>query len=82
MRKLKRVGAAFLNDTDRELMKDFLKHTRQYMRHYELFDFTKSFYDRRQKEIKDRELYCETLDLSKVNEAQMEEAGVSRKDLE
>ena len=50
LRKLKREASAYLNNKDRELLKDFLKDTRHYMMHPDLFEITKSFYDKREAE--------------------------------
>ena len=52
------------------------------MRNFTLFDLSKSFYDRRQKELHDRELFGELMSLSKVQDHDLEPAGVSKREFD
>jgi hypothetical protein len=54
LRKLRREASGFLNARDQELMKDFMKNMRGYLRHIEVYELVKGFYDKKQREIHDR----------------------------
>lgn len=55
---------------------------REYFRNNDLFEYTKSFYDKKQRDIKLRELYNEYLDVSKVTDDNLEDAGVSKREFD
>ena len=82
LRKLKRDASAFLNKRDKELVADFNKNMRTYLRHVDLYELSKAIYDKRQRLMKDREMNKDIIDLSKVEHSQLEEAGVSKREFE
>jgi hypothetical protein len=48
LRKLRRNAAGFLTSRDKELMEDFKKHLKNYMRNVDVYEQTKGLYDRKQ----------------------------------
>jgi len=83
LRKLKREAAGFLNKRDKQLIEDFTKHPRSYLKHVDIFDQAKGMFDRRQKEQKLAELDNNgLLDLTKVKPTHLEDAGVSLREFD
>lgn len=81
LRKIRREGAAFLNNRDRTILKDFIKDMRNYLRHVDLYELTKGLYDKQKLEQKNRLLdNYGIIDLTKVTDKQLEEAGVSMRE--
>lgn len=81
LQKLKREAASFLNNKDRKNIDDLLKDTRKFMTNYEIYDTLKGIYEKRQREIRERELE-QKFDPSKVTDADLENANVSKREFE
>lgn len=64
------------------MLQDFIKNFRTYMRNYDLFEIVKSFYEKRQIDIKERAKNKDKLDFEKITMKQLEDAGVSLRELE
>lgn len=83
LRKLRREASGFLNARDQELMKDFMKNMRGYLRHIEVYELVKGFYDKKQREIHDRQIFNNgIIHLDKVKDSHLESAGVSKREWE
>lgn len=83
LRKLRREACGFLTARDRDLAEDLIKNLKDYLRHIDLFQMVKGVYDKRQLEIKERRLTNNgIIEVEKVKEAHLEEAGVSRREFE
>lgn len=53
------------------------------MRHVDLYEMTKTFYDRRQQELKERLLNKNgSIDVSKVTDDHLYDAGVSKREFD
>ncbi len=73
LRKLRREASGFLNSRDQELMKDFMNNMRGYLRHIEVYEMVKGFYDKRQREIHDRQIFNNgIIHLDKVKDSHLE----------
>ena len=83
LRKLRREASGFLNSRDQELMKDLMNNMRGYLRHIEVYEMVKGFYDKRQREIHDRQIFNNgIIHLDKVKDSHLEQAGVSRREFD
>lgn len=83
LRKLRREACGFLNNRDKDLAEDLLKNMRDYLRHIDLYEMVKGVYDKRQLEIKERRLTNNgIIEVDKVKEAHLEEAGVSKREFD
>lgn len=81
LRKSRRDASGFLNARDQELMKDFMKNMRGYLRHIEVYELVKGFYDKKQREIHDRQIFNNgIIHLDKVKDSHLEKAGVSKRE--
>ena len=80
---MRREASGFLTSRDKEIVGDFIKNMRNYMRHVDLYEMTKTFYDRRQKELKERLLNKNgSIDVSKVTDDHLYDAGVSKREFD
>lgn len=83
LRKLRRDASGFLTGRDKQLAKDFTKNLRNYLRHIDLYEMVKGMYDKNQLEIRERRLTNNgIIEVSKVTEDHLDEAGVSKKEFE
>ena len=80
---MRREASGFLTSRDKEIVGDFIKNMRNYMRHVDLYEMTKTFYDRRQQELKERLLNKNgSIDVSKVTDDHLYDAGVSKREVD
>lgn len=83
LRKLRREARGFLTARDKELAEDLIKNLRDYLRHIDLYEMVKGVYDKRQLEIRERRITNNgIIDVEKVKEAHLEEAGVSKREFD
>lgn len=83
LRKLRRDASGFLTSRDKELMQELMKNMRGYLRHVEIYEMIKGFYDKRQRDIKDRQIFNNgMIRIENVTDANLREAGVSKRELD
>lgn len=67
MRKLKRNNRGFLSKKDDTILQEFVDSMRTYLNHFELYATTKSLFEKRKRDIKEKE-NREKLDFTKVTD--------------
>ena len=83
LRKLKRDASAFLTQRDKDVIAEFVKNMRSFLRHYDVYQITKGIYDKREaKKLERQNLINGIIDMSKVTDRHLEDAGVSRKEFD
>jgi hypothetical protein len=83
LRKIRREASGFLTKRDKEILADFQKNARNYLRHVYVYEMVKGMYDKRQLEIKERQRTNNgIIRFEKVTDANLEDAGVSKREFE
>jgi hypothetical protein len=83
LRKIRREASGFLTKQDKEVLADFNKNLRSYLRHINVYEMVKGMYDKRQLENKERARTNNgIIRLDKVTERNLEDAGVSKREFE
>lgn len=82
LRKLRRNASAFLDNRDKELIKDFNKNIRSYIRHPDIYEMIFGMYTKRERELKERAKGEGKLDISKVTDKHLIDADVSKREFD
>ena len=83
LRKIRREASGFLTKRDKEILLDFQKNLRSYLRHVNVYEMVKGMYDKRIYEQKERARTNNgIIRVDKVTERDLEDAGVSKREFE
>lgn len=83
LRKIRREASGFLTKHDKEILADFRKNMKSYLRHLNVYEMVKGMYDKRQLEAKERARTNNgVIRVEKVTDRDLEDAGVSRREFE
>ena len=83
LRKIRRDASGFLTKRDKEILADFSKNIRSYLRHVNVYEMVKGMYDKREYDRKERARTNNgIIRVDKVSDRDLEDAGVSRREFE
>ena len=83
LKKLKRESAGYLHEKDDRVLDDLLKNMREFVcKDFNVFTVLKGMHDKREEQLRERKQPAWRLDLTKVKEADLGRARVSRKEWE